>query len=506
MSKDKISDYSSTANSNTDIAAINIDEGCAPSGINNAIRALMAQLKNFQTGASGDTLTVGGVLTVTGGSASAPAITTSGDTNTGVLFPAADTVGITTGGTERVRVDSSGNVGVGTSSPSAPLTVKTNSSYLTQDIIGDATNGWASIRFRNAANSATSVFFNYDNAAYKFGTVGAEPIVFNTNNTERARIDSSGNLGVGTSSPSYKLDLNKGSNGFNARFGNGTNYFYTYSDGSGNYLSSDTSFNTSIFMSPTASGVMTFLTAATERARIHASGGVSIGNTTDLGAGNLNLATGKFLSWGGGENLIYGDTASGYMYFRTNGSERARIDSSGNLLVGKTTTGNTTTGWNIGVVGTGNQVFNITSSNEAMTYNNNNSTGATYLIDFRQNNSQKGYIAVSSTAVTYSTSSDYRLKNTIAPMTGALSKVAALKPCTYKWNADGSDGEGFIAHELAEVCPHAVTGEKDAVDADGNPKYQGIDTSFLVATLTAAIQEQQAIIESLKARLDAANL
>ena len=91
-------------------------------------------------------------------------------------------------------------------------------------------------------------------------------------------------------------------------------------------------------------------------------------------------------------------------------------------------------------------------------------------------------------------------------MTGALAKVALLKPCTYKWNVDGSDGEGFIAHELAEVCPQAVTGEKDAVDANGNIKPQGIDTSFLVATLTAAIQEQQAIIESLKARLDAANL
>mgnify|MGYP000600365167 FL=1 len=91
-------------------------------------------------------------------------------------------------------------------------------------------------------------------------------------------------------------------------------------------------------------------------------------------------------------------------------------------------------------------------------------------------------------------------------MTGALEKVALLKPCTYKWNADGSSGEGFIAHELAEVCPDAVSGAKDGLDAEGNPKYQGIDTSFLVATLTAAIQEQQAIIESLKARLDAANL
>jgi hypothetical protein len=91
-------------------------------------------------------------------------------------------------------------------------------------------------------------------------------------------------------------------------------------------------------------------------------------------------------------------------------------------------------------------------------------------------------------------------------MTGALAKVALLKPCTYKWNADGSDGEGFIAHELAEVCPHAVSGEKDAVDDEGNPQYQGIDTSFLVATLTAAIQEQQALINDLRARLAAAGI
>ena len=118
-------------------------------------------------------------------------------------------------------------------------------------------------------------------------------------------------------------------------------------------------------------------------------------------------------------------------------------------------------------------------------------------------------------------------------MTGALAKVATLKPVTYKWNVDGSDGEGFIAHELAAVCPHAVTGEKDGTqmqpyqitpavnatyDEDGNeltplidavmgerevPQYQGIDTSFLVATLTAAIQEQQALITQLTARITA---
>jgi hypothetical protein len=105
--------------------------------------------------------------------------------------------------------------------------------------------------------------------------------------------------------------------------------------------------------------------------------------------------------------------------------------------------------------------------------------------------------------VSYVTSSDYRLKENIAPMTGALDTVAQLKPVTYKWKIDGSSGQGFIAHELQSIVPDCVTGEKDAVDAEGNPKYQGIDTSFLVATLTAAIQEQQVMIETLTTRLNA---
>jgi hypothetical protein len=81
-------------------------------------------------------------------------------------------------------------------------------------------------------------------------------------------------------------------------------------------------------------------------------------------------------------------------------------------------------------------------------------------------------------------------------MTGALSKVAALNPVTYTWKLDGSDGQGFIAHELQAVVPDAVTGEKDAVNEDGSIKPQGIDTSFLVATLTAALQELKALVDT----------
>ena len=125
--------------------------------------------------------------------------------------------------------------------------------------------------------------------------------------------------------------------------------------------------------------------------------------------------------------------------------------------------------------------------------------------DFLFNGSGIGSITQSgTTAVLYNTTSDYRLKENIQPLSGALARVASLKPCTYTWkSAPEETGEGFIAHELAEVCPQAVSGEKDAVNNDGSIKPQGIDTSYLVATLTAAIQEQQALITQLTARITA---
>jgi hypothetical protein len=165
-----------------------------------------------------------------------------------------------------------------------------------------------------------------------------------------------------------------------------------------------------------------------------------------------------------------------------------RIDSSGNLLVNTTTaigtiTTRNTGGYTMGSVRTG--------------------TGGEGHISFRNGNGEVGYIQTSGSATQYSTSSDYRLKENIAPMTGALAKVALLKPCTYKWKVDGSDGQGFIAHELQEVVEGCVTGAKDAVDAEGNPQYQGVDTSFLVATLTAAIQELKALNDTQAATITA---
>jgi len=185
----------------------------------------------------------------------------------------------------------------------------------------------------------------------------------------------------------------------------------------------------------------------------------------------------------------------------TGGSERMRINSSGDVFVGKTAISSSVIGFEFSA-STGRQVVTVSSgTNEAFVYNNT-STGGAAQIDFRTANVEKGYIQWDNTNTIYSTTSDYRLKENVAPMTGALAKVAALKPCTYSWKIDGSDGQGFIAHEVAEVVPQAVTGEKDGVREDGvTPRYQGIDTSFLVATLTAAMQEQQALITALTARI-----
>jgi hypothetical protein len=173
------------------------------------------------------------------------------------------------------------------------------------------------------------------------------------------------------------------------------------------------------------------------------------------------------------------------------GTERARIDSNGNLLVGCTAAPSasvTGANWNTTFKQWSNSVAGTATSTHWGFINPNGTVGS---------------IQTTNSSTSYNTSSDYRLKENIAPMTGALSKVVALKPCTYQWKVDGSDGEGFIAHELAEVVPQCVTGEKDAVDADGNPVYQGIDTSFLVATLTAGLQEAVAMIEELKAKVAA---
>jgi hypothetical protein len=182
----------------------------------------------------------------------------------------------------------------------------------------------------------------------------------------------------------------------------------------------------------------------------------------------------------------------------TAGAERMRIDTSGNVLIDKTAASLASTGIELKPGGFAQFTGNLATTNELVNFNNINAGNIAYDIAFRQQGTIVGSIRTNSASVTYNTTSDHRLKENVAPLTGALAKVAALKPVSYTWKVDGSDGEGFIAHELQAVCPLAVTGEKDAVGEDGKPVHQGIDPSKIIGLLTAAIQELKAEIDALK--------
>ena len=186
------------------------------------------------------------------------------------------------------------------------------------------------------------------------------------------------------------------------------------------------------------------------------------------------------------------DFATNTLYTYTNGIFRTSISGAG-VITYFNTPSSSLSGANFRVAG--NQCY--------MNWSHGPQTTTAEYIYWINGNGIVGSISSNGSSTSYNTSSDYRLKDNVAAMTGALAKVALLKPVTYTWKVDGSAGEGFIAHELQEVVPNCVTGEKDAVNEDGTIKAQSIDTSFLVATLTAAIQEQQALIENLTTRLSA---
>jgi hypothetical protein len=250
----------------------------------------------------------------------------------------------------------------------------------------------------------------------------------------------------------------------------------------------------------------------TVKATIDTSGNfIAIGNKI-IGINGTSVAAGTFAfrnSSGVQKSAIgsyYNIADEGNLEFINGTTTNMVLNSSGNLLVGSSST-----------IGTGGK-FQVTSSTDTSIFKSTSGTTYAAIVSNVENTAARlmafqygsggsptnvGTITTNGTGVTYGTSSDYRLKENIAPMIGALDKVEQLKPVTYKWKANGSDGQGFIAHELKEVVPDAVQGEKDAVDEDGNPIYQGIDTSYLVATLTAAIQEQQVLITQLTARITA---
>jgi hypothetical protein len=193
-------------------------------------------------------------------------------------------------------------------------------------------------------------------------------------------------------------------------------------------------------------------------------------------------------------------------------NQRFRImdgSNNGTVIIGSSTTTHSYDAPKVSLTGAGNIVaaYSLASTNEFWILNNlaNIASGVVCKVDFRVLNLSKGYIGITSTGVQYNQGSDYRLKDELNYDFDATSLVKKIKPVQFKWLADMDAGidTGFIAHELQEVHPFAVSGEKDAVREDGEIAPQGVDASKLVGLLTKALQEALSRIDSLEGKVKA---
>lgn len=393
--------------------------------------------------------------------------------------------------TERMRITNTGNVGIGTSNPTKLLTVN-GSSFFANDIQQEQEKG---------------IFFSGD-GSYGAGVYSRNSgldLVANAGNVERLRITSGGNVGIGTASPTTiggytTLDV-RGANGSLLYMGtSSTASLRLIGEGTDAYVDN-----------LTAGGSLLFRTNnATERMRITSGGNVGIGTTSPATAlhvvGNITLGnygdainrqidlrssnslftiTTGGASGGSGTTITYSwaNGGQGPLIFSRAAGEVMRLDGSGRVCIGTTSP----------------EAFALQtlSGTYGTTYPlacKLNTTNNDYQISFVNPNGIVGNISSSGSSTSYNTSSDYRLKCNVLPMIGGLDKISKLNPVSYQWKVDGSSGEGFIAHELQEVIPYAVTGEKDG------EQMQGVDYSKLVPVLVKAIQELSEKVKQLESK------
>ena len=398
---------------------------------------------------SGKVLTVGGIASFAAGSAAAPTITATGDTNTGIFFPAADTIAFAEGGAEAMRIDSSGILGLGV----------TPSAWGRKAIqIADASSGYfvsntRSVLGVNLYNSVTnyyiqtgySAYFEADSSSGSFkwfnaasGTAG-NAITF----TQAMTLDASGQLGVGTSSPDQKLVVQGGSGVAGMKITDGT-----YS-----------------------SFIATISTAG------------------NFGNGN---AAGQLYLRG---QLGIGFSSTG------GGSTQMTIDNSGNLLVGTTSVLGTSAAGSTHITGGAND------ANQAPLYLRNPfSTAGRHWRVGPTNNA--GFIIFNDAgtgqymtygATSWTATSDERLKTNLIPIQNAVQKVSSLRAVTgrYKTDDEGVSRSFLIAQDVQAVLPEAIDVQDDEIQT------LGLRYTEIIPLLVAAIKEQQAIIESLTTRITA---
>ena len=463
----------------------------------------------------------------------------SQDTNSHIGTYSNHDLVLDTNSTERLRITSNGLVGIGTSSPNYKLSVDDDSitsapkTLLQFKSANIDDGGGYDIDFRTSSNDLADRFISRIRGVRE-GAGAKSQLSFWTDDGsslgQRMTINSSGNVGIGTANSNYRFNLSNSSTltPVYQQFTNGTTGT-TANDGTVMGIDSDGDF---IINNLEAKDVRLY-TSDTERMRIDSSGNVCIGdgnvnNTWSVGkaftvyrkgssiwtgyAGETDIMANvyydggyKYANTGAyGARINVGNTNGDIAFYNTNVAgtadttvtlnERMRITSEGNVLFGTTgTPGSSVYGSAFIDGGSGlRQLFQSTST-----------TNVVSVQRFYNPNGNVGSIQLSGFSTSYVTSSDYRLKENVVPMEGALDRVDALKPSRFNFIADADKTvDGFLAHEVAEVVPEAISGEKDAVDEEGNAIYQGIDQSKLVPLLVGAIQELRAEIETLKSQIN----
>jgi hypothetical protein len=370
------------------------------------------------------------------GSAASPSITFTGDTNTGIFSPGADTIAFSEGGVESMRIDSVGNVGIGVTSVSSNI----SGSARVLGICDPTNSNLASLRLGSGNSFASGNKMEAFSAAGSCGLFGQDnfPMVFSTNSSERMRITSTGNVGIGTSSPQRILTVGAG----------------------------------------TGASVMSIFASTSLSSAIH---------FTDT-----NTAT-DFQGF-----VTYGHDVDA-LRFGTAETERMRITSGGNLAVGATSISNAAARAAIVNAGGGSIVMQIQRSGENPSYIGSDNSDIFSVWD---STPTKRFAVTSAgscqnTTGSYGTISDAKLKENIVDATPKLDKVMQLQVKNFNFKTEPNLKQiGFIAQELQQVFPSLI---EETPDQDENGEATGevtlgVKTTVLVPILVKAIQEQQAII------------
>jgi hypothetical protein len=481
-------------------------------------------------------------------------------TGNGMYLPAANSLGFSTNGAETVRINSTGDVGIGTASPGARLSVDSGAAALTTNFNStNASGGY--VRFQNSGTAIGDVgsgaMLFSGGTAGDFGlTSRSGNLVLGTSSAERMRIDGSGNVGIAVTPTSAwgsnaKVLQFVGSGCIFAQtnanivslmdnvYWTNTDFRYIATDVATKYTQYQGAHVFSNAVSGTAGAVMTL----TERMTIDASGNVGIGSTPAFALGSglevqrAGIATVRLENSSGsnGIEIAADSTANGIRFyglnsapfvFSPNATERMRIDSSGLVGIGTASP----SPYKLKVED-GRVNFNYASSGYPNLYIDNQSYAGTFIY-FYSYSGFTGAITYSANVTSYTSASDYRMKNVIGAVSDSGARIDALKPIDFEWKSNNLKARGFLAHEFQEVYPSSVTGTKDGTreeeyevtpaveatqDEDGVeltpaqpavkgtrtvPDYQAMQasTSEVIADLVAELQSLRKRIATLESK------